>query len=70
MDAVSGQPNQADRAVTVALRELGRSQEDRRSAEEFEAALWRATDASLRRDPSRWPWTSTTGKLSSASRQA
>ena len=28
--------------------------------EEYAAALWRATDASLRQDPSRWRWTSAT----------
>jgi len=53
------QPSLAARAEAVPMQALGRSQEDRRSAEQFSVALWRETDASLRRDPSRWPWTST-----------
>jgi hypothetical protein len=56
---VTGQPTLTSRAETLPLKELGRSQEDRRTADEFEAALWRETDRSLAADPSRWPWTST-----------
>ncbi len=64
------QPSLATRAETVPLKLMGRSQHDQRSAEEFTAALWAETDRSLRQEPARRPWTSTTGKLSSASRQA
>ena len=42
----------------MSRRDLGRmprSEHDRRTAEQFAADLWRETDASLRRDPSRWP---------------
>jgi hypothetical protein len=53
------QPTLATRAEAVPMQALGRSQQDQRSTEQFEAALWRETDRSLREDPSRWPWTST-----------
>jgi hypothetical protein len=35
---------------------LPRAQHDQRPAERFLADLERETDASLRADPSRWPW--------------
>jgi hypothetical protein len=66
---VTEQANPAARAARIALAALGRGKEDQRGGDEFERALWAETDASLRRDPSRWPWTSTKGKQSSASWQ-
>jgi hypothetical protein len=35
---------------------LGRAGHDPRAGEEYWAALERETEASLRRDPSRWKW--------------
>jgi hypothetical protein len=42
-------------ADALAVR-LARGPHDRRSPEEFAAALERETARSLREDPSRWPW--------------
>lgn len=52
-------PSLATRTETVHIsKDLGKAGQDRRSAEEFVAALERETAVSLRLHPERRPWTS------------
>ncbi len=47
---------QAGRAERIPFAAMGRRGVDRRSAAEYALALARETEASLRRDPTRWKW--------------
>ena len=50
------QPTPAGQAERVSLGDLGHAGRDRRSAAEYARDLAAETEASLRSDPSRWPW--------------
>jgi hypothetical protein len=50
------QPTPAAQAERVSLGDLGHAGRDRRSAAEYARLLAAETEASLRSDPSRWPW--------------
>jgi hypothetical protein len=50
------QPTPAGMAERVSLGDLGYAGRDRRSAAEYARDLAAETEASLRSDPSRWPW--------------
>jgi hypothetical protein len=47
-----------DRAAEVPISGLGKPQADPRDPEQYRADLEQETEASLRRDASRWPWRS------------
>jgi hypothetical protein len=50
------QATPAGTAERVSLGDLGHAGRDRRSAAEYARELAAETEASLRSDPSRWPW--------------